>query len=124
MLNLLLFSFQHYAGKNVPVLWKSWQTMKHTGYVKLLKNYLYSMPSRVGKRNWWVRQSSSNLNLIVDVASWKVLYTGTENGRYKLEIAFTLLRSSCEQPSKRNNCCPLIQQSLCVIAPWCTKGSA
>lgn len=124
LLNLSLFSFQHHAGKNVPVLWKSWQTMTHTGYVKLLNIYLYSMPSRVGKRNWWVRQSTSNLNLIVNVASWKVLYTGAENGRYKVEITLTLLRSSCEQLSKRNNCCPFIQQSLCVMAPWCAKDFA
>lgn len=124
LLNLLQFSFQHHTGKNVPVLWKSWQTMRHSGYVKLLKIYLYSMPSRIGKRNWWVRQSSSNLNLIVNVASWKVLYMGAENGRHKLEISWTLSRSSCELLSKRNNCCPLIQQSPCVMAPWCTKGFA
>lgn len=105
LLTLLQFSFQHHTGKNVPVLWKSWQTMRHSGYVKLLKIYLYSMPSRVGKRNWWVRQSSSNLNLIVNVAYWKVLYMGAENGRHKLEISWTLLRSSCEPHEvRRSNC--------------------
>lgn len=72
------------------------------------------MPSRVGKRNWWVRQSSSNLNLIVNVASWKVLYMGAENGRHKLEISWTLSRSSCEQLSNRNNCCHSFS-SHCVL---------